>query len=587
MIYSQKNNLLSDAYADSALIEIAKYETLYKDNAIFYDLSKAMALNNKGNVFFQQGKFNEAVKFCIKAVKIYEKHNSVKNIARMQNNLASILKAIGNYHEALYYYKKCAVIKEKFYIKENTRSTKFALATAYLNLGGAFGDLGIYDSSLIYLNKSLLLLDVNEKTDNLGLIYIAFSDVWRVKEDFLLAIYYSEKALDVYLGLGIPESTSMTYSGLAAIYYELKNYGKALHYVNLAEAINKENFFNDDLLNNYSTKANIYNKLNDQKNEVIFLKKHAALKDSLLKQNRNLQIEELKTQYETEKKEKEIVKLNKDNKIQELQLERETETRNRLITIIISIILVLLLLALLIFFLIRTVADRKKAYVRLQEKNIEIQNQIEKLSEQAKLISRYQSQMSSDFIFGALGSIKDNVVVDQTEKAIQKIQLFSKLMRETLNSSEKENITIENEINYLQTYLEFEQLRFNIKTNLILEVPADPEEILIPSMMIQPFIESIIKLVADKKIDKSEINLSLKVENETLTVKINYHIIMDPKDTAVRIIQDSFYKMQKRLQILFRMLKKEMDHSSFAVPDNLELAQYPEIKFYLPFTYKY
>jgi len=150
---------------------------------------------------------------------------------------------------------------------------------------------------------------------------------------------------------------------------------KALHYANLSEEINKANEFNDNLLNNYQIKAQIYSELKDSKNEILYLKKHALLKDSLLQQNHAIQMEELKTQYETEKKETEIIKLSSDNKIQELRL-------NRFIIIIISTIVVALLLIILAFFLIKNIRERKKAYIKLQEKNIEIQKQGEQLNEQ-------------------------------------------------------------------------------------------------------------------------------------------------------------------------------------------------------------
>ncbi|MEO6306073.1 MAG: tetratricopeptide repeat protein, partial [Bacteroidia bacterium] len=126
IIYSQTNASLSKNYADSALTEISINEPKHKNNIYFYEISKAMAYNNIGSTAFQQGKFNYAVQYCIKALKIYETNHSDRNIARLQNNLGSILKAIGNFKEALYYHRKCAKIKEKFYAEKKTKSTTFA-----------------------------------------------------------------------------------------------------------------------------------------------------------------------------------------------------------------------------------------------------------------------------------------------------------------------------------------------------------------------------------------------------------------------------------------------------------------------------
>ncbi|MBA3681451.1 MAG: tetratricopeptide repeat protein [Bacteroidetes bacterium] len=578
--------MLSKKYADSAFIEINSAKK--KDgNKVFYDLSTATVFNQLGGAAFQQGDFATAVQNNMKCLKIYETYGEKPLIAKALGNIGAILKAIGN-KESINYFKRCISIEQDIYVKsKQSIRAKEALVMSYHNMGAVYLYFNNYDSSMFYFNRSLSLIDSTKKTDDLAIIYTGLAQTNKMKSRFELAIDYNKKALEIYLNIDDPNGTASIYNGFSDIYLEQGNYEKAIYYANLSEEINLKHQFNDELLYSYETKALAYDKLKDSKNELIYLKKHSRLKDSLLIKNRNLQIEELKTQYETEKKEKEIFKLNKDNKIQELQLEKERETRNRLITIIISIALVLLLLALLMFFLIRTVAERKRAYLKLQEKNIEIQNQSEKLSEQSKLISRYQSQMSTGFIFAALKSIKDLVVNDQTEKTIQQLQLFSKLMRETLNSSDKENITLETEINYLKTYLEFEQQRLTNNISLVLDLPDDLDEILIPPMMIQPFIERIIDLANDKKIIKNKIDLSITVENELLKIKINYNIKLDAGDIAIYKIERSISTMRSRMEMFFSSIKKEMKPSYFLALEGDDLAKHPQVEFCLPLIYKY
>ncbi|MEO6302249.1 MAG: histidine kinase, partial [Bacteroidia bacterium] len=464
----------------------------------------------------------------------------------------------------------------------------FALATAYLNLGSDFGDLKNYDSSLYYLNKSLILLDTNEKSDNLGLIYIGMAHVNRKLKKYSIAIRYNQSALNVYLDLGIPESTSVAYNGLSELYYELKNYPKALEYLNLAEEINKANLLNDDLLTGYENKAKVYEKLNDPKNEILYLKKHADLKDSILKENHNIQIIELQTQYETEKKEKEIIKLNKDNKIQELQLEKDSETTKLLTTIIISVVLVLLLLGVLTAFLIKTINERKKAYIKLQEKNIEIQSQGEKLNKQSKLIARYQSQMNPHFIFNALNNIQGFVINNEKEKTINQLQLFSTLMRQTLNNSENETISLEKEINYLKTYLDFEQQRFENKIEMEVVCTEDTDGILIPPMMIQPFIENVFKHAGLQTITDARIILEISIEENLLKIEIK------DNGKGIDLSNDSLIKnshaisiIRSRLQILFQASNLEIKKDYFSITSKPILDRGTVIKFYLPLVYKY
>lgn len=584
--YFDKKITLSKKYADSALLEI-NFSKRTIGSKMFYEVCSATAFNQLGGAAFLQGDFATAVQYNMKALKIYEKYGKKPLIAKALGNIGAILKAIGN-KESINYFKRCINIEEDIY-RGNQKNliSREALVTSYHNLGAVFLYFNNYDSSLSYFKRSLSLIDSTKKTDDLAIVYTGLAQTNKMKLRFNQAIAYNTRALDIYLGLGDPNGIASTYNGFSDIYLEQGNYSKAIYYAQLSEEINQKNKFNDELLYSYETKALAYDKLNDPKNELIYLKKHARLKDSLLIKNRNLQIEELKTQYETEKKEKEIVKLSKDNKIQDLQLDKESETRNRLITIIVSVALVLLLLAFLIFFLTRTVSERKKAYIKLQEKNIEIQNQSEKLREQSRTLSRYQSQMSTGFIFDALDSIKELVVKDRTDKTIEQLQLFSKLMRETLNSSEKENITLETEINYLKTYLKFEQLRLNNDIEFVLELPGDLDEILIQPMMIQPFLENVIKVAEEKKIVKNKIDLSIIVENDVLKIRISYNIVMKENDIALYKIERSLSMMKYRIGMLFSSSKKEMRPSYFSEYTASALARHSKVEFCLPLIYKY
>jgi len=585
-IYFDQKIMLSKKYADSALIEINNSKKT-EGTKMFYEVSTATVYNQLGGAAFQQGDFATAVQNNMKALKIYEKYNKKGLIAKALGNIGAILKVTGS-KEAITYFKRCISIEEEIY-NENKKSivSREALAMSYHNIGAIFLYFNNYDSSRFYFNRSLKMIDTTKQTSDLAIIYTGLAQTNKMKSRFDEAILFNKKALDIYLKIDEPSGTASAYNGFSDIYLEQGNYAKAIQYANLGEEISLNNQFNDELMYSYETKAMVYEKLNDPKNERIYLKKHAALKDSLISQDRNIQIEELKTQYETEKKEKEIVKLNKDNQIQELQLDKASETKNRLLTIIVSIAIVLLLLALLISFLMRTVAERKKAYLKLQEKNIEIQHQSEKLSEQARILSRYQSQMSTGFVFDALGSIKKLVVEDKTEKTIQQLQLFSKLMRDTLNSSEKENITLETEIKYLRTYIDFEQNRLLNNIELVLQVPEDTDEILIPPMMIQPFIENIIKLASEKQLNDVRIKLSIAVESEVLKVNMNYNIVLAKDDIAVYKIERSFSMIRYRIEMLFNTLKQEINAGYFTDVSAPELAIKPEIKFCLPLIYKY
>ena len=107
-----------------------------------------------------------------------------------------------------------------------------------------------------------------------------------------------------------------------------------------------------------------------------------------------------------------------------------------------------------------------------------------------------QLQMNPHFIFNVLNGIKALGNTGKIDELNKTISQFSVLLRSILNNSRKEEISLQEEIDYLKNYIELEQnmssklFTFQIHTNLN---NIDPEEILIPSMLIQPFVENAIK----------------------------------------------------------------------------------------------
>lgn len=580
-IYAETDLPKARKYADSALFEISLAERQSKNLPPIYEKYKGMSYNTISHIDFQQGNFSDAIENCLKNIRIFEKFKDTVNTSRLYSSLSQILNSIGNNNDALFYIRKAVKMDEAYYyLHKDEEIVQADLIGSYINLTNSFLTLSMYDSTLFYCNKALALLDTSKKIMDLGLVYTNIGAANGNLENYPLAILYTQKALTIYKNLGLPELTSLSYSNLSEIYMLTNNFVKALEYANLSEDINKANLFNDNLLYNYSIKAKIYSALKDPQNEILYLKKHAALKDSLLQKNHAIQMEELKTQYETEKKETEIVKLSAENKIQDLQL-------NRFIIIIISTVVVLLLLIGLAFFLIKTIRERKKAYIKLQEKNIEIQKQGEQLSEQAKLISKYQSQMNPHFVFNALNSIQGTVLNDEKDKTIDRLQLLSQLMRQTLNNSESDSITLDAEINYLKTYVEFEKQKLGKDFKFEIELPEEYTDILIPPMMIQPFIENSIKHAGLQNVKDACITLKIMAEDNLLKIFIK------DNGEGFEARNDAFLKkshalkiIQSRLQLLF-MTEKESSHIYFEIKSKPELERGTEIKFYLPLNYKY
>ncbi len=176
----------------------------------------------------------------------------------------------------------------------------------------------------------------------------------------------------------------------------------------------------------------------------------------------------------------------------------------------------------------------------LEVKEKELSHINEQLAE-AKL-SALQAQMNPHFVFNALNSIKRMILDGENEKASRYLSKFALLIRMTLNHSREAFVTLSENLEYLRTYLGMEQLRFNGTFSWKLSVAddIDPEETLIPSLMIQPLVENAIwhGLLPSEK-DK-ELSVDFSRQDKTITCLI--------EDNGIGIRQSQREKEQHNQQ---------------------------------------
>jgi two-component system, LytTR family, sensor kinase len=107
-----------------------------------------------------------------------------------------------------------------------------------------------------------------------------------------------------------------------------------------------------------------------------------------------------------------------------------------------------------------------------------------------------RAQMNPHFIFNALNSLQSYINTDDREFAAKYLAKFAKLIRDSLEYSELEAISLEDEVNFLEDYLLINQkLRFGDKLQYDLQVDADLEDdiVYVPTMIVQPYIENAIE----------------------------------------------------------------------------------------------
>ncbi|QXP74354.1 histidine kinase [Tenacibaculum sp. AHE15PA] len=136
-------------------------------------------------------------------------------------------------------------------------------------------------------------------------------------------------------------------------------------------------------------------------------------------------------------------------------------------------------------------------------------------------IEALQSQMNPHFIFNAMNSIQNFIIDNDIDNSLKYMGEFSKLIRKTLYNSSLQYISLAEEISYLQTYIELENLRFQTKIHTsIISNNLDTEEIAVPPMLLQPIIENVFKHAFNIKVEKPLLTIEFTQNNDSLICEI-------------------------------------------------------------------
>ena len=125
-----------------------------------------------------------------------------------------------------------------------------------------------------------------------------------------------------------------------------------------------------------------------------------------------------------------------------------------------------------------------------------------------------RAQMNPHFMFNSINSIQDLVLQKETIKSYDYLESFSRLVRMTLEHSEREFVSLIEENEFLNLYLDLESLRFDEEFEFNLSLPEELQKITVPSLIVQPFVENAIKHGLLHKTGKKKLEVIFSRKNE-------------------------------------------------------------------------
>jgi tetratricopeptide (TPR) repeat protein len=510
----------------------AEKDTAHKRYKEIYEL----LLRGMSTAYNYMDKNNDALNYGLKALNFAQKNKldfpemaGLIAISSLHFKINDVKEAKKYMHQAL---AKSIVLKNKL-----AGSKCYANLAIYHNTENNFDSAYYYQSKAIELNRDIE--NHEGLVSNLSILSAIESDRGKVKE----AIALLEEADKIAKEMGLDIQRFDILINFCYAYNKEKRYKEALEKADELILLSEKKKRFDKIVKVYKQKYISLSGLGNYKEATEWLEKSIAVSDSLKKEENEKNLQQLLVKYETEKKEEEIKRMTSEAQVKDLLIRQ----RNiQLVSVVVGVV-VLLGLALLLF------------------RNYRIKKEFELLDLKQRF---YRAQINPHFLFNALGSVQ-GFFYDKTDpnKAAGYLSRLSKLMRQILENTFDNQVSLAEEKTLMENYLEIQKVRMGNRFDYEIEMDDDLRDVLIPSMITQPFLENAVehgfKELSDRK---GKISILISEVDKALQIKIvdngtGLSEKKEPSEHKSRAMDITW----ERLKLLGKTKKK---NANFEVIDN-------------------
>jgi tetratricopeptide (TPR) repeat protein len=426
------------------------------------------------------GDLPKSVEHFTKVIEIYRKVGEVSGMASAQSNLAEVYFKHKEVGKALELYQSS--LKSAIELKDD-----YIRAATLHNIGEIYLNQHQDEKAMNYFREALAVNVATGQTPFIVQNHIGIGNVFLNATRYDSAMHHFTMADRLAKENQLTSEIASVAGHIGKLYLvkaldsqavgkedrKMANLSKAIDYFNTAVRIFQELGMVSQLEDNYRDLSEVYKAKGDYKTSMEFYQKANTIKDSIFNQQNAFKIARLESDAVIAQKNEEIS-----------HTKEETSRVRRQSTYWYLAGASVLLLGVLSFFIYRLQSRRKATLMKT-----EFDKQVAEMEMQA-----LRAQMNPHFIFNCLNSINRYIVKSDSVTASGYLTKFSKLIRLILDHSASGNITLSSEKQMLLLYLEMESLRFSNKFTyeVVLDPGLDPESVLIPAMLIQPYIENAI-----------------------------------------------------------------------------------------------
>ncbi len=501
----------------------------------------------QGYIYLKNNSFDSASIFLVKAKELAESVKDTLLELKTIAKLANLFNKIRQPDRAIEYDKLGINLASQDLNDEQ-------LVQFYSNMIGHFGvgydvseDTKYLDSMKKYLPVSIALARKLNKKNRIAQNFSIIAGISWIEKKFNKALSYCDSALS-YLDRNKDfRSLCPVYQKKCDNYIDLKNYKLALQFADsnliysrkdgdaLMEAVAYERLYEcNKLLGNPEAALNYYEKA-------------SKIRDSLRTNEITETVNNLEQKYQKAQNEKKISELNKENEIASLNVK----------FLAVGILAAFLIILIIIFFY-------RQSVLKSKFKDLETEQRLNR------------ARMNPHFFFNALSSIHTlSMDKENFPKVSSLISQFAKIMRQSLESTYDELVTIEDEVVFLNNYLNLQRSRFPDKFDHEISVGdnIEQDELKVPGMLLQPFIENSIEHGFKNLSYKAKLSIAFSKDVDQLKVRViddgkGFKVDATKKEypsRATQIITDRLFLLNKQHGSNARFEIKENEDKGISV----------------------
>lgn len=490
-IFSAKNGQQVLNYYDQAI-------SLFK--RLGMEEERWITVTNKGNILRKMNAHEDAITCYFQALKHQELTGDVLGVAATNSSIGQVYDDQGNFSKAINYYKKALITYRS--IKQKTSQDLFEMAVILHNIGFAYYNKGNLEEAKNYYFRSLKIAKENDFSDHLAFDANKIGDIYLDQKNYDEALKLFEEGL--FYAKEDRSTTSLLLS-MGELYLEKGMLEKSESYSRkgLERALKSDD--SGMLQRSYDNLYRLYKMMKKPDQALNMFELYIREKEAFNEEESKNILTQQELKYTYEKKEL-LTKIGQEKKIAALKLvnEQKTARKDKMLYLLIATALALLIGCLMVYYYFR------QKNIRNIHKNNELKQKL------------LLTQMNPHFIFNSVDNIQSLIYNKQEKDAINYLTKFSKLTRQILEYSSENYILLTEEIAMLENYLTIQKLLYNNNFTHKIEWDenTDPESILVPPMLTQPFIENAIKHGLKNKQEGGEIQIRYTIANKQLRFEV-------------------------------------------------------------------